>query len=123
VSLLVVIMLPALLLAAGLVLDGGRQLQARRDAAGAAAAAARAGVDMTEAELFAGRVDPGLAGARAAAALGARGMVGSVVVADGRVTVTVAEPVDHLILPGGRTVSSSASADAQRGVRSAGDGP
>ena len=32
VSLLVVIMLPALLVAAGLVLDGGRQLQARREA-------------------------------------------------------------------------------------------
>ena len=33
-SLLVVIMVPALLFAAGLVLDGGRQLQARRDATG-----------------------------------------------------------------------------------------
>ena len=42
VSLLVVIMLPALLMAAGLVLDGGRQLQVRRDASAAAAAAARA---------------------------------------------------------------------------------
>ena len=37
VSLLVVIMVPALLMAAGLVLDGGRQLQARRETAAAAA--------------------------------------------------------------------------------------
>jgi Flp pilus assembly protein TadG len=123
VSLLVVIMVPALLMAAGLVLDGGRQLQTRRDASGAAAAAARAGVDMTEAELYAGRVDPSLANARAAAELGAQGMTGSVAVDGVTVTVTVSERVDYLILPGGRTVSSSSTADAQRGVLAAGDVP
>ena len=123
VSLLVVIMVPALLMAAGLVLDGGRQLQARRDAAGAAAAAARAGVDMTEAELYAGRVDPQLANARAAAELGAGGMAGTVAVDGVTVTVTVSERVDYLILPGGRTVSSSSTADAQHGVNAAGDLP
>ena len=59
VSLLVVIMLPALLFAAGLVLDGGRQLQARRDANGAAAAAARAAVQLSGREAYARRLDPG----------------------------------------------------------------
>ena len=65
VSLLVVIMVPALLMAAGLVLDGGRQLQARREATAAAAAAARAAAQMTEQEAY-GR------GARSGARRGAR---------------------------------------------------
>ena len=55
VSLLVVIMVPALLMAAGLVLDGGRQLQARRDAGAAAAAAARAASQLTEQEIYGAR--------------------------------------------------------------------
>ena len=58
VSLLVVIMLPALLMAAGLVLDGGRQLQARRDAGAAAAAAARAATQLSEPELYGAGLDP-----------------------------------------------------------------
>jgi Flp pilus assembly protein TadG len=116
VSLLVVIMMPALLMAAGLVLDGGRQLQARRDATGAAAAAARAGVELSEPELYAGRLDPGLAQGRASSELGVQGARGSVIVAGEVVTVTVSADVDYLILPGSRTVSSTSSATAQRGV-------
>ena len=73
VSLLVVIMVPALLMAAGLVLDGGRQLQARRETAAAAAAAARAAAQMTEQEVYGRRLDPALAsGARAVPARRAR---------------------------------------------------
>ena len=60
VSLLVVIMVPALLTAAGLVLDGGRQLQARRDAGAAAAAAARAATQLSEQELYGTGLDAGL---------------------------------------------------------------
>ena len=123
VSLLVVIMVPALLMAGGLVLDGGRQLQARRDASGAAAAAARAGVELSEPELYAGHLDPGSAQQRAAAELGAQGARGSVAVSGDVVTVTVSADVDYLILPGSRTVSSSSSATAQRGVIQAGDVP
>ena len=123
VSLLVVIMVPALLMAAGLVLDGGRQLQARRDATGAASAAARAGVELSEPELYAGHLDPGLAQGRAAAELGVQGARGSVAVAGEVVTVTVSADVDYLILPGSRTVSSTSSATAQRGVQRSGDGP
>jgi Flp pilus assembly protein TadG len=123
VSLLVVILAPALLMAAGLVLDGGRQLQARRDAAGAAAAAARAATELSEPELYAGHVDPGLAASRASAELGLQGVTGSVSVAGAVVTVTVSEDVDYLILPGSRTVSSTSSASAQQGVNAAGDVP
>ena len=123
VSLLVVILLPALLMAAGLVLDGGRQLQARRDAAGAAAAAARAGADLSEQELYLGHVDPGLAGGRAGAELGRHGATGSVAIAGDVVTVTVTADVDYLVLPGGKTVSSTSRATALRGVHAAGDVP
>ena len=73
VSLLVVIMVPALLMAAGLVLDGGRQLQVRRDASAAAAAAARAATQLSEQEVFGVGLDRGLATQRAAAELAAPG--------------------------------------------------
>ena len=86
VSLLVVIMVPALLMAAGLVLDGGRQLQARRDAGAAAAAAARAATQLSEQELYGTGLDAGLAVGRANAELAAQGATGSVAV-DGQTVV------------------------------------
>ena len=116
VSLLVVLMVPALLMVSGLVLDGGRQLQTRRDAAGAAAAAARAGTELSEAELYGRALDAGRAAGRARAELAAQGVVGAVAVAGNTVTVTVSEDVDYLILPGSRRVSSSSSATALQGV-------
>jgi Flp pilus assembly protein TadG len=116
VSLLVVVMLPALLFAAGLVLDGGRQLQARRDANGAAAAAARAAVQLSGREAYARRLDLGLASARASAELGRQGATGSVSISGQSVTVTVRTAVDFFILPGGRTVSESSTATPEQGV-------
>jgi Flp pilus assembly protein TadG len=117
VSLLVVIMLPALLMAAGLVLDGGRQLQARRDANGAAIAAARAAVQMSPQEAYARRLDPGLAANRAQAELGRQRASGSISVESQAVTVVVTADVDNLILPGGRRVSGSSTATPEQGVR------
>jgi Flp pilus assembly protein TadG len=116
VSLLVVIMLPALLFAAGLVLDGGRQLEARRAANGAASAAARAAVQLTDQEAYARRLDPGLAAQRASAELARQGATGSVSVAGHSVTVTVSAAVDFFILPGGRQVSEAATATPEQGV-------
>ncbi len=115
-SLLVVIMLPALLMAGGLVLDGGRQLQARRDANGAAIAAARAAVQMSAQEAYARRLDPGLATNRAQAELGRQHASGSISVDVQAVTVVVSADVDNLILPGGRTVSGSSTARPEQGV-------
>jgi Flp pilus assembly protein TadG len=117
VSLLVVIMLPALLIAAGLVLDGGRQLQARRDANGAANAAARAAVQLSPQEAYARRLDPGLAKGRAEAELSRQGAAGDVSVSGQSVTVTVSADVDFLILPGGRSVTGSSTADPEQGVQ------
>ena len=116
VSLLVVIMVPALLMAAGLVLDGGRQLEARRDAAAAAAAAARAAAQMTDQEAYGRGLDPALAAARGRAQLAALGHTGTIDVAPAVVTVTVTATVDNLILPGSRTVDSTSSSTPLTGV-------
>jgi Flp pilus assembly protein TadG len=118
VSLLVVILAPALLMAGGLVLDGGRQLQTRRDATGAAAAAARAATELSEQELYGQALDAASASRRASAELSAQGVSGSVAVSGNTVTVTVTEQVDYLILPGSKRVSSSSSATALEGVTS-----
>ena len=112
-------MLPALLAAAGLVLDGGRQLQVRRDANAAAASAARAAVQLSEQEILGAGLDAGLATQRAWAELASQGLDGSVTVAGQAVTVTVTAPVDYVILPGGRSVSSSSTASPAAGVGSA----
>lgn len=116
VSLLVVLMVPALLMAGGLVLDGGRQLQARRAATGAAAAAARAAAQMTADEAYGRMLDRELATARGQSQLAALGRRGVIVVEPALVTVTVTDTVDNLILPGSRTISSSSSSGPLQGV-------
>ena len=117
VSLLVVILLPALLVAAGLVLDGGRQLQARREARAAADAAARAATQLTESELYGRGLDPGLASGRAGAELGQRNVIGSVSVDGQAVTVVVVASVDYLLLPGAGSVSEASTSHPSEGVR------
>lgn len=116
VSLLVVVLLPAFLIAAGLVLDGGQQLRQRRAATGDAAAAARAAVQYTEDESWDESLDPGLAEARGDQELIARGAAGSVKASGNTVTVTVQRDVNFAILPGGKTVTGTATAEAQWGV-------
>ena len=119
VSLFVVLLLPALMLAAGLVLDGGRQIQARRDAQGVAAAAARAAVQLSPEEAFGDGLDADRAMGRAHAELGRLGRAGSVAVAGEAVTVRVEGSVDYLILPGGGRISQSATATPVDGVTGA----
>jgi len=119
VSLLIVLLLPALVVSAGLVLDGGRQIEVRREAHGAAAAAARAAVQLEPSEVFARQLDAGLAVGRAQASLANQGASGSVAVAGAAVTVTVNARVDYLILPGGRSISQSSTATPVDGVTGA----
>lgn len=116
VSLFIVLVLPALLLAAGLVLDGGRQIQARRAAHGDAAAAARAAVQLSAQEAFGAGLDPTLAAHRAHAELGRLGASGAVSVAGDVVTVRVSAAVDYVVLPGGATVTQIATAAPVAGV-------
>lgn len=120
ISLFVVLLLPALLFAAGLVLDGGRQIQARREAHGQAAAAARAAVQLSPDEVFGGALDAGRAAARARAELDRMGAGGSVSVAGNSVTVRVSASVDYVLLPGGGRVSQAATATPVDGVLGAG---
>lgn len=116
VALFIVMMIPAVLVAAGLVLDGGRQLDVRRDVNGAAQAAARAAVQMTPPELFAESLDADLAAGRGQAELSRQGYGGSVRIAGERVTVTATATVDRLILPGAASVTGTATANASAGI-------
>lgn len=113
----------ALLMAAGLVLDGGRLLAAQRQAVDHASAAARAGAQAVDtgalrerrSELDARRAIPA-----AQRFLASRGEAGRVSVDGGRIRVTVArrEATSLLTLVGIRTVGISASGSARvvRGV-------
>jgi Flp pilus assembly protein TadG len=116
VSVFVVVMVPALLAGAGLVLDGGRQLEARRSAHGAAQAAARAAAQGSDDEVIGGAIDPDLALARAQAELALHGASGSAALVDGRIVVTVTASVDYLVLPGGKSITETATADPQAGI-------
>jgi len=107
----------------GLVVDGGRALRERSDAFGAAAAAARAGVqEIDERQAVEGvlDLDDELAEAAARRYLAARGYLGDVTVDGLDVTVSVSGATDLKILAAPDTVSYSVTARA-RAVQ--GDGP
>ena len=120
VSLLVVIMVPALLMAAGLVLDGGRQLQARRDAGAAAAAAGsrRHPAERTGALRHRARHRARHRSGQRRAGGSGRHRLGRRRRPDGRGDRQ--SQVDYLILPGGRTVSTSSSSTPLHGVTAGG---
>ncbi len=114
----VVVTVIALLLIAGLVVDGGRKTAADRRAELTAAAAARAAVDATAAQRQAGhRPDAGTALAAAHEMIAAEPrMQGSVsVAADGTVRVSTTTSVDTVLLSliGVTQLSGSGSAAAQ----------
>lgn len=91
-TLIVVLVAVALLAVAGLVIDGGYALAAKRAAMNQAEQAARAGADaLDQAALRDGdtRVDPGRAMSAAQSYLHSVGATGTVGVSGGEVTVTV----------------------------------
>lgn len=113
----------AMLMAAGLVLDGGNLLAARREAVDRATAAARAGAQALEPDALRHRehrLDAGAATAAANEHLRRTGHTGSVAVLGDRVrvTVTLQQPMTLLTLVGLRqaTVSGSGEARVVRGV-------
>lgn len=115
VTVFVVSLTLALLLAAGLVFDGGRLVDARLEAADAAGAAARAGAQaMTDLRSGDRRLDPARAAAAASAQLGRSGHDGSVEVRGAEVVVTVRitrrPALLHLVGLGARTVTATRSA-------------
>jgi Flp pilus assembly protein TadG len=100
-TLFVVLFATAMLAVAGLVIDGGYALGAKREAMNQAEQAARVGADaLDQAALRSGttRVDPGQAVAAAQAYLNQVGARGSVAINGGEVTVTVTGSQDTTIL-------------------------
>lgn len=98
-SIFVVLMVPAVILIAGLVVDGGRQLMATQRAEGAADGAARAGLDAAATARLGGGSDTTSAVLAARHHLAASGVTGDVrLVAGGRLHVTAHATEDTLYL-------------------------
>lgn len=127
VTAFVIIMVTAILLFAGLVLDGGLALAAKVRAVGEAQEAARAGAQEIDLAAYRAtgtlRLVPQQASAAARSYLAAAGHSGSVSVAGNtvNVTVTISQPTEllGLIGIGSITVTGSGQAQPQRGI----DGP
>lgn len=108
-------LVPALLLVAGLVVDGGAQAEAARRAELGASAAARAAADQTGAARLAGRTpDRAAAVAAGEQALADAGLSGSVRLVGDRVVVTTQTqvPTAFLSLIGITRLSATGSAEA-----------
>lgn len=125
-SAFVVVLVPTLVLVAGLVLDGGRMVAARRDVQDVAQNAARAGanaVSVASVRTGSTAVDAGRAQAATQAYLGRVGHRGTVRVTGDLVEVEVSQSVPMQLLSlggvGPRTVRAVEQARIVRGV----DGP
>ena len=127
VTAFVVVFAAALLLFAGLVIDGGLVLAAQRRATNEAEAAARAGAQAVDIPTYRASgefvLDPIQAAANARAYLAESAHEGDVSVDGDRVTVTVRfrQPMQILGIGGlgGVTVTGRGEARAERGVRAA----
>lgn len=121
-----VLLVGTLVVAAGLVFDGGRLLAARRDVADAAQDAARAGaqrIDPAAARTGTTTLDPDTARAAAHAWLTGHGHTGAVTVTADTVTVTVSRDVPLALLGmvgvASRTVTATETARIVEGVTEA----
>jgi len=127
VTAFVVTLAAALILLAGLVLDGGLVLAAKRRAINEAEAAARAGAQQIAVGVYRAQgrfvLDPARARAAALSYLAATGDAGTVSVAGDRVVVTVRVTQPMQILGaaglGPATVSGHGAATAERGIQRA----
>lgn len=124
VTAFVVIIVTAVLLFAGLVLDGGLALAAKVRALGEAQEAARAGAQEIDLAAYrangALRLEPQQASAAARNYLAAAGHTGTVSVAGNTVNVTVTVSQSTQLLPligiGSITVTATGQAQPQRGI-------
>ncbi len=117
ISTFVAVIALALLMAAGLAVDGGRKVAALREAGHIADNAARAGAQAIDIDTLrtAGvtLVDPDEANTRASDYLAAVGHTGQIEVAADTVTVTVSVSVEPVLLPVGTiTVTATETATA-----------
>ena len=115
-SILLLGVVVALVLSAGLVVDGGRKTAAARDAEAVAAGAARAGLNAAATRRLAGRADTTAAVSAARSFLaGAPEVSGSVQLLPGgrlRVTTQSTQPTRYLSLVGIPTVTGRGEATA-----------
>lgn len=126
---MMVIMVVAMLFFAGLVLDGGRLLAARREVGDVATSAARAGAQAMSIDGFnqdgGTHLDTHEARAAAAAYLAAAGFNGQIQVLDAEIQVSVHQPTQMLMLGmlgiGTKTVTGTGSASLIRGIDEGGD--
>ena len=124
VTAFVVVIVTALILFAGLVLDGGLALAAKVRALGEAQEAARAGAQKIDLVAYRTsgtlRLAPQQASAAAQSYLAAAGHTGSVSIAGNTITVTVtiSQPTEllDLIGIGSITVTATGQAQPQRGI-------
>jgi hypothetical protein len=118
VTAFLVVLAAAVMMFAGLVVDGGLALSAKVRAAGIAEEAARAGAQALDLDAFRGggavRLLPDQAAAAARAHLDQTGAAGAVTVADDTVTVTVTAVYDTQLLGvlGVRTLTVTGSGSA-----------
>jgi Flp pilus assembly protein TadG len=115
VSTFLAVIFLALLMAAGLVVDGGRKIVALREASHLADNAARAGAQAIDIDTLRATghltIDPGAASVRALDYLAATGHQGDVSVSGDTVAVTVTVTVDPALLPVGQmTVTATETA-------------
>jgi Flp pilus assembly protein TadG len=107
----------ALLMAAGLAIDGGRKVNALREASHLADNAARAGAQAVDLDTLRStgelRLLPERAATRAGDYLAGLGRTGEIIVEEATVTVTVSLTVDPVLLPTGPiTVTATETATA-----------
>jgi len=117
VSTFVAVITVAMLMAAGLAVDGGRKIAALREATHIADNAARAGAQAIDVDTLRTTgvllVDPDVALAEADAYLASLGHRGQIQVSGDTVTVTVSITVDAVLLPVGEiTVTATETAAA-----------
>lgn len=114
------VLITFLVLGAWALISGSQQWGARRDVQAVSSAAARAGAQVSNAEVRGGSVviDPARATSRAEAVLSASGYSGGVSVSGLTVTVTATGSVDYAFpAPGFPTsLAATSSASAVRGV-------
>lgn len=120
ITMAVVVLIPVLLFATGLVLDGGRQMGAYAEARDLADNAARVGAQQVDLDVYRQTGQPALiageAEAAAAGYLASQGHTGTVVVNGDSITVTVTITSERYFLPGQTVVQGNETVEAESGI-------
>ncbi len=122
-SVWVLLLIPVIFLAVGLVVDGGRKTAAGAEAQAAAVAASRAGSDAAATQLLAGQDPTSAASAAARNYLAVAGVSGSVSVSGGTIRVTTSQTRPTVFLSALGIGSMTGTGQAQSQIYRTGDRP